>query len=95
MSGRSFSTIFPSTLEYFEILNTIVQEEPIDAVGPEVRGYMASIGIVKGKPFNPDERMKKLLSEAATCWEMPPGVPLPMTHAYPGSTSIPIRRATG
>jgi hypothetical protein len=52
-------------LEYFEILNTIVQHEPIDAVGPEVRGYMASIGIVKGKPFNPDARMKKLLTEAA------------------------------
>jgi len=65
MSGRSFSTIFPSTLEYFEILNKIVQEEPIDAVGPEVRGYMQSIGIVKGQPFNPDARMKKLLSEAA------------------------------
>ncbi len=65
MSGRSFSTIFPSTFEYFEILNTIVQHEPIDAIGPEVRGYLASIGIVKGKPFNPDARMKKLLTEAA------------------------------
>jgi len=66
MSGKSFSTIFPSTIEYFEMLNTIVQAEPIDAVGPETRGYMASIGIVKGQPFNPDARMKKLLSEAAT-----------------------------
>ncbi|MEQ8667782.1 MAG: DUF1254 domain-containing protein [Pirellulales bacterium] len=65
MSGRSFTTIFPSTLEYFEVLNDIVQAEPIEAVGPEVRGYMASIGIVKGQPFNPDERMKKLLTEAA------------------------------
>jgi len=66
MSGRSFSTIFPSTLEYFEMLNAVVQAEPIEAVSPEVRGYMASIGIVKGKPFNPDDRMKKLLTEAAT-----------------------------
>ncbi len=66
MSGRSFSTIFPSTLEYYEILNNIVQAEPIDAVGPEVRGAMAAIGIVKGRPFNPDEKMKKLLTEAAT-----------------------------
>ena len=66
MSGRSFSTIFPSDFEYFEILNKIVQEEPIDAIGPEVRGYLAVIGIVKGKPFNPDARMKKLLTEAAT-----------------------------
>ena len=65
MSGRSFSTIFPSTIEYFEILNTIVQAEPIDAVGPELRGHMAAIGIEKGQPFNPDERMKKILAEAA------------------------------
>jgi len=66
MSGKSFSTIFPSNLEYFEILDNIVQAEPIEAVSPEVRGYMAAIGIVKGQPFNPDARMKKLLTEAAT-----------------------------
>jgi hypothetical protein len=66
MSGRSFSTIFPSTLEYYEILDNIVQAEPIDAVSPEVRGYMAAIGIVKGQPFKPDARMQKLLGEAAT-----------------------------
>ena len=66
MSGRSFSTIFPSNLDYFKILNNIVQAEPIEAVGPEVRGYMAAIGIVKDKPFNPDEKMQKLLTEAAT-----------------------------
>ncbi len=65
MSGRSFSTIFPSNLEYFEVLDNIVQHEPIDAVGPEVRGYLSAIGIVKGKPFDPDPRMKKLLAEAA------------------------------
>ena len=66
MSGRSFSTIFPSNLDYFKILDNIVQAEPIEAVSPEVRGYMAAIGIVKGKPFHPDEKMKKLLIEAAT-----------------------------
>jgi hypothetical protein len=66
MSGRSFSTIFPSDFEYFEALNAIVQEEPIDAIGPEVRGYLSAIGIVKGKPFKPDARMEKLLTEAAT-----------------------------
>ena len=66
MSGRSFSTIFPSTFEYYEILNKIVQEEPIDAIGSEVRGEIAAIGIVKGQPFNPNARMKELLTEAAT-----------------------------
>jgi hypothetical protein len=66
MSGKAFNTVFPSDFKYFENLNKIIQEEPIDAISPEVRGAIAAIGIVKGKPFAPDERMKKLLTEAAT-----------------------------
>jgi len=66
MSGRTFTTIFPSTLEYYEMLNTIVQGEVEGAIGPEIRGELAAIGIVNGKPFTPDARMKKLLTEAAT-----------------------------
>jgi len=27
-------------------------------------GSLAAIGIVKGKPFNPDARMRKILTEA-------------------------------
>ncbi len=66
MSGKSFNTVFPNNLEYFEILDAMIQREPIEAIGPEVRGTIASIGIVKGKPFAPDARMKKLLTEAGT-----------------------------
>ena len=65
MSGKAFNTVFPSDYSYFENLNQIVQEEPIGAISPEVRGAIAAIGIVKGQPFAPDARMKKLLSEAA------------------------------
>jgi hypothetical protein len=66
MSGKSFNTLFPNTLAYYEHLNQIIQDEPIDAIDPAQRGAIATIGIVKGKPFAPDERMKKLLIEAAT-----------------------------
>ncbi len=66
MSGKSFNTVFPNDLKYFEILDAIIQREPIDAIGPETRGEIASIGIVKGQKFEPDERMKKLLTEAGT-----------------------------
>ena len=31
----------------------------------EITGQMRAIGITKGKPFNPDARMKKILTEAA------------------------------
>ncbi len=66
LSGVSYNTISPNDFSFFEGLNEVVQEEPIDAIGPEARGLLASIGIVKGEPFNPDDRMKKLLGEAAT-----------------------------
>lgn len=66
VSGKAFNTVFPNDLGYFEILDAIIQREPIDAIGPEVRGEIASIGIVKGRPFKPDDRVKKLLTEAGT-----------------------------
>ena len=48
------------------MLNKLVQEEPADALGdPERMGQLASIGIVKGRPFQPDARMRKVLTEAA------------------------------
>ena len=53
------------TVSFFEMLNDIVQEEPATSLDPELMGSLAAIGIVKGKPFEPDERMKKILTEAA------------------------------
>ena len=47
------------------MLNDVVQQEPATALDPELMGPLAAIGIVKGKPFEPDERMKKILTEAA------------------------------
>lgn len=66
ITGKSYNTIAPSDITYFESLNKIIQKEPIDALDAESRGLIAAIGIVKGKPFNPDARMKRLLTEAAT-----------------------------
>jgi hypothetical protein len=66
MSNKAFNTVFPSDFSYFENLNEVIQEEPIEAISPEVRGAIAAIGIVKGKPFAPDARMKTLLTKAAT-----------------------------
>ena len=65
MSGKSYSTIVSNDISFFEDLNELVQMEPIDAIGPEMRGQLAAIGIVKGQPFKPDARMTKLLNEAA------------------------------
>jgi hypothetical protein len=60
----SYNTISRNDFGFFEDLNQVIQEEPIDSLDPERRGLAASIGIVKGKPFKPDARMKTLLTEA-------------------------------
>jgi hypothetical protein len=66
VSNMAFNTVFPSDFSYFEALDEVIQEEPIEAIGPEARGAIAAIGIVKGQPFAPDDRMKARLTEAAT-----------------------------
>jgi hypothetical protein len=64
-SGQAFNTIPPSGLGFFELLNELVQEQPAGSTDIELMGQLAAIGIVKGKPFEPDERMRRILEDAA------------------------------
>jgi hypothetical protein len=64
ISGKEFNCLAPSNFSYWEYLNEIVQGEPTEASDRVSLGYFASIGIEKGKPFAPDDRMKKILFEA-------------------------------
>ncbi len=64
-SGLSFNTIPPSDYRFFEMINEAVQNEPATSYDVELAGQLAAIGIVHGKEFSPDERMKKILSDAA------------------------------
>jgi hypothetical protein len=64
VSGKEFSGIAPSDFRYWELLNDVVQGEPTESFDRVSLGYFASIGIEKGKPFSPDDRMKKILDEA-------------------------------
>jgi hypothetical protein len=63
-SGKVMNTLPPNDFSYFEFLNEVVQQEPASSLDPELMGPIAAIGIVKGKPFAPDARMKKIMTEA-------------------------------
>jgi len=63
-SGNAFNTIHANDFEFYEELNAVIQYEPYGFIDAERRGLFASIGIEKGKEFNPDARMKKLLVDA-------------------------------
>ncbi len=64
-SGVAFNTIPPSDYGFFEWINENVQNEPATSYDVELAGQLAAIGIAHGKEFKPDERMKKILTEAA------------------------------
>ena len=64
-SGLYFNTIHSTDFSFYEEVNTVIQEEPADSADPEILGQLAAIGIVKGKPFAPDARMKNILTDAA------------------------------
>lgn len=63
-SGKVMNTLPPNDFSYFESLNEVVQQEPATSLDPELMGPIAAIGIVKGKSFAPDARMKKIMTEA-------------------------------
>lgn len=63
-SGKVMNTIPPNDFSYFEMLDEVVQEQPATSLDPELMGPLASIGIVKGKNFAPDARMRKILNDA-------------------------------
>ncbi len=64
-SGQAFNTIQPTDFSFFEEVNAVIQEEPSSAFDPETLGLLSAIGIEKGKEFDPDTRMRQILTEAA------------------------------
>ncbi len=65
VSGREMNTIHRMDAALFDEVDAVVQAEPPDGQDPEILGLLASIGIRKGVPFTPDERMRRILAEAA------------------------------
>jgi hypothetical protein len=65
-SGQRLDMMYPVDATYFDKLKDFVDYEPVEAITPELRGVLASIGIIKGQPFEPTDRQRELLEKAAT-----------------------------
>ncbi|MBQ0822751.1 DUF1254 domain-containing protein [Microvirga sp. HBU67558] len=63
-SGKRIQMMYPVDNAYWTKLKGFVDHEPVSAIDPELRGVLASIGIVKGQPFNPTAKQKDLLKKA-------------------------------
>jgi hypothetical protein len=65
VSGMSADGTHPNDFQYFVNLDKMVQYEPTEAFNREQLGLLRALGIEKGKQFDPDERMRKILDTAA------------------------------
>lgn len=63
-SGKRVNMMYPTDFEYWTKLKAFVDYEPVTAIDPELRGVLASIGIVKGQPFEPTDQQRELLEKA-------------------------------
>lgn len=64
-AGKKWLGIQPSGIAYWERLHAILQNEPVEDRDLFFMAWLINLGIEKGKPFNPDERQKKILIAAA------------------------------
>ena len=64
-SGISYNTIHANDFSFYEEIVEVLNKEPLEFIDLELRGLFASIGLQKGKEFNPSPRLKKTLTEAA------------------------------
>jgi hypothetical protein len=63
-SGKHINMMYPVDNTFWTKLKTFVDYEPVAAIDPELRGVLASIGIIKGQPFNPTAKQQALLQKA-------------------------------
>ncbi len=81
----------PRGLEYFERLADILGREPVDERDRFYLAMLRPLGIRRGEPFNPDERQKRILIDAALVGEAMAKANdfannrLPQAHYYDGS----------
>jgi hypothetical protein len=63
-SGKHIVMMYPVDNTFWTKLKAFVDYEPASAIDPELQGVLASIGIVRGQPFNPDQKQQALLQKA-------------------------------
>ena len=64
LTDKKFNTIHANNFRFYEEMKAIVDKEPVGALPLELQGALASVGIRKGEPFDPDPRLRATLEEA-------------------------------
>ena len=90
MGSKPVDSLHKEGFDYWVNLARYIDDEPARPQDMAFLGMAATLGIEKGKTFAPDERMKRILTEAATtgramaktiAWK--PRWPAELLYAYP------------
>ncbi|MFH6689499.1 DUF1254 domain-containing protein [Cellulosimicrobium funkei] len=65
IAGARINTVHASDVSFFDEVAELVAEEPPGALDPERAGALRSLGIVHGRPFDPDPERRATLDAAA------------------------------
>src|SRR4029077_18851732 len=66
---KAWSGLPPRGMEYWTRLDEVIQKEPVEPRDVFFHAMLRSLGLEKGKPFRPDARQTKILTEAAIVGE--------------------------
>lgn len=68
-ASKAYTQSPPRGLEYWADVNELIQREPVQERDRFFMAMLRSLGIEKGKPFEPDARMKRILEDGASMGE--------------------------
>jgi hypothetical protein len=89
MAGaKGMESIAPRGFEYWARLADILEHEPVEDRDRFFHAMLKPLGIEKGVPFKPDERQKKILTEAAQVGFLMAQT-ISMAPRFAGATSYP------
>jgi hypothetical protein len=66
---KAWSGLPPRGMEYWERLDDVIQHEPVEPRDIFFHAMLRPLGLEKGKPFKPDARQTKILTDAALVGE--------------------------
>jgi hypothetical protein len=66
---KAWSGLPPRGMEYWQRLDDVIQREPLEPRDIFFHAMLRPLGLEKGKPFKPNARQKKILTEAALVGE--------------------------
>jgi hypothetical protein len=66
---KAWSGLPPRGMEYWERLDDVIQREPLEPRDIFFNAMLRPLGLEKGKPFKPDARQTKILTDAALVGE--------------------------